>query len=112
MLAPGGIGIHQIDLRDHRDFAKPLAFLDYSDEEWLALNARDPFSYTNRWRKRDFKDAFASSGTVIEKLEVSVRAEVTPALRARVHPRFRDRPTEDLEALSAFFVVRKPGEVS
>ncbi len=103
VLAPGGVGIHQIDLRDHRDFSRPLDFLRYEEEEWRRLNA-DMVCYTNRLRQKDFERAFAAAGTV-ELARVDQSAKVVPEERATFHARFRDR--EDLETLSVFFVVRK-----
>jgi SAM-dependent methyltransferase len=107
VLAPGGTGLHQIDFRDHRDFSKPFEFLRYGDEEWRSLNT-DAFCYTNRFRKSDFERAFAESGVAVVHVEVNSQAKLEPELRSQLHPRFRDRTQEDLEALSAFFVVKKP----
>ena len=103
VLAPGGVGIHQIDLRDHRNFEKPLDFLRYEADEWRRLNA-DMVCYTNRVRFRDFERLFAATGA-IERAEVRLQAPVEPSVRATLHPGFRDR--DDLEALSVLFVVRK-----
>jgi len=108
VLAPGGIGIHQIDLRDHRDFQKPLDFLRYEDAEWRRLNA-DMVCYTNRLRFTDFERAFTTTST-IERAEATLRAPVSLETRATFHARFRDR--DDLDVLSATFVVRKPGPLS
>jgi SAM-dependent methyltransferase len=109
VLAPGGVGLHQIDLRDHRDFSKPLEFLRHTNEEWQSLN-KDRFWYTNRFRKSDFERAFVESGVAIAEATVSLRASVDAALRAQLDASFRDRAQEDLEALSAFFVVKRPLE--
>jgi SAM-dependent methyltransferase len=104
VLAPNGVGIHQIDLRDHRDFSKPLDFLRYEDEEWRRLHS-DMVCYTNRLRFKDFERAFAATG-VVEVAQVNLSAQIAPEVRATFHSHFRDR--DDLEALSALFVVRKP----
>lgn len=103
VLAPGGVGIHQIDLRDHRDFSKPLDFLRYEEDEWRRLNA-DMVCYTNRVRFRDFERLFAGTGP-IERAEVNLRAAVDPVVRATLHASFKDR--DDLDALSVLIVVRK-----
>jgi SAM-dependent methyltransferase len=110
VLAADGLGLHQIDLRDHRDFEKPLDFLRYEDEEWRRLHA-NLFCYTNRFRKSDFERAFAESGLEVAAVDVNLKAPFDPALRAQFHPRFRDRSVDDLEALSAFFVLKKPAAV-
>ena len=107
VMAPGGLALHQIDLRDHRDFSKPLDFLRYEEEEWKKLHT-DLFCFTNRFRKSDFERAFAESGLAVSGVDVNMKAPLDPALRSQLHPRFRDRPQEDLEAVSAFFVMKKP----
>jgi hypothetical protein len=60
--------------------------------------------YTNRLRFKDFERAFATVG-VVELAQVNLSAQVAPEVRATFHSRFRDR--DDLEALSALFVVQK-----
>jgi SAM-dependent methyltransferase len=111
VTAPGGLALHQIDLRDHRDFSKPLEFLRFEDEEWKKLHERQPFCYTNRFRKSDFERAFAESGLVLSSVDVNMKATLDPALRQALDARFRERSQEDLEAISAFFVLRKPEPV-
>ncbi len=106
VLAPKGVGLHQIDLRDHRDFSKPLDFLRFSDEEWRKIPPK-PFCHTNRLRKSDFERVFRESGVAVEEVDVNLKTTLDPALKAQLHPSFRDRPIEDLEAISAFFVLRK-----
>ncbi|MEZ0227133.1 MAG: methyltransferase domain-containing protein [Planctomycetota bacterium] len=108
VMAPGGLALHQIDLRDHRDFSNPLEFLRYEEADWKDLYKDKPFCFTNRFRKSDFERAFAESGLVVSGVEVNMKTTLDPTLRARLHPRFRDRSQEDLEAVSAFFVLRKP----
>src|SRR5262249_27582484 len=34
---PGGLGIHQVDFRDHRDFGRPLEYLLLGEPEFQAL---------------------------------------------------------------------------
>jgi SAM-dependent methyltransferase len=106
VTAPGGLGLHQIDMRDHRDFAKPLEFLRVPDEEWRRLAAGKP-SYTNRLRKSDFERAFAAAGFEVASVDVNIRTKVAPELRGQLDARFRDRADDDLEAVSAFFSVRR-----
>src|SRR5262249_15149881 len=48
---PGGMGVHVIDLRDHRDFAAPLEFLLLDEHGFeTALDGRDPFWFGNALR--------------------------------------------------------------
>ncbi len=106
VTASDGVNLHQIDLRDHRDFAKPLEFLKASEEEWQRLAAGKP-SFTNRWRKSDFERAFAAAGFVVSPIEVNARTSVDAVLRASFDARYRDRSTDDLEAISVFFALRR-----
>jgi len=57
LLRPGGWSFDMIDLRDHRDFSKPLRFLEYSDEECERLGVGE-----NRWRCSDFVAAYRLAG--------------------------------------------------
>ncbi|KXW55832.1 hypothetical protein [Ferrovum sp. PN-J185] len=37
IMAPYGIGLHQVDFRDHRDFSRPLEYLMLGDQEFKNL---------------------------------------------------------------------------
>lgn len=116
---PGGVNLHQIDLRDHRDFSRPLEFLRFAKADWDRLfggdgpplaelgPARSSFQYTNRWRKGDHVRAFERAGGEVSSASVTSRTEVADALRAKLHQDFRDLPRDELEAVSVFLVVRK-----
>jgi len=104
VLAKGGVGIHQVDLRDHRDFSKPLDFLRYEKNEWRRLNA-DMVCYTNRVRRKDLEKAFSETGLAVEVAQPTETAPVAPDVRSQFHAEFRDR--DDLETLGVFFVLRK-----
>jgi len=108
VLAPSGVGLHQVDLRDHRDFAKPLDFLRYSDAEWRTVVETSKTVFTNRLRKSDFVRAFSGGVLSLERVEVNEKASLSPDLRTQLDPAFRARPDEDLEALGIFLVMRKP----
>lgn len=110
LLRPGGVGLHQIDLRDHRDFSRPLEFLRHSAEEWLALNREYMYSYTNRWRRGDFVRAFERAGFEVLEVEVNARAPFDEALRPQLHPDFRALPREELEDVGIHVAVRRPSE--
>ena len=107
VTASSGVGLHQVDFRDHRDFSRPLEFLKHTDAEWTEIQ-KGSSAYTNRWRKGDFERAFSFSNLSLERMGGVERAPLDPALRSQLDPRFRDRSVEDLEVLGAFFVVRKP----
>ena len=55
MLKPGGWSFHAIDMRDHRDFSEPLAFLSAGEKDFDE-------SSQNRLRGPDFLEAFQDAG--------------------------------------------------
>ncbi len=107
VTAPGGLNLHQIDFRDHRDFSKPLEFLRYDDAAWERLHTSF-FYFTNRLRKSDFERIFTEAGLALARVDVTLAAPFDPALRSEFDGRFRDRPVTDFETLSALFAVKKP----
>lgn len=74
MLAPNGWFVHAIDLRDHRDFNKPLEFLALSE---AAYRTEDP--YGNRHRASDWLRDFAASGFSVGWTILSVPHALTGA---------------------------------
>jgi SAM-dependent methyltransferase len=110
VLRPGGVTAHQIDLRDHRDFSRPLAFLAHGDEEWRRLSGEGRFDHLNRWRLSDFTGAFARAGFDLLSVEPNLLAGEEELVRARptLRGRFAALSREDLRTLSAFIVARKP----
>lgn len=119
VLAPGGVGFHDIDLGDHRDRSKPRDFLRWDAPTWEScfdaavgplppgLEKRDPFEFTNRRRVSDYVAAFRATGAEVT-VQVLARAPLgTPELDS-LHPSFRARSSEDLEVIRALFVVRRP----
>lgn len=105
LLAPGGSTSHQIDLRDHRNFKRPLAFLRHSDRVWrAAMSRRD---YTNRWRASDWIDAFESAGLEITAAETEA-LRVSEEERQAMHPRFRRKSLDDLGITGLLVRARKP----
>ncbi|MCA8925043.1 MAG: class I SAM-dependent methyltransferase [Planctomycetes bacterium] len=108
VLRPGGLALHQIDFRDHRDFAQPWAFLEHSSEAWERMHAERPFDYTNRRRLGDALAAFAKAGLELVHRDDYERAALAPERAARFAPEFRDRSQEDLEVLGSLLAYRKP----
>lgn len=108
LLKPGGVTSHQIDLRDHRDFSRPLEFLRWSDRVWKL--AHSDTTYTNRWRRSDWTVALADAGLdVISAASTHVveRAELLD--RRRYHASFASRDVDDLACTGVLIVARKPG---
>jgi SAM-dependent methyltransferase len=120
VLDKDGLGIHQIDFRDHRDFTKPLEFLKASSQDWQRLFSKNEsfpqelgprrmaYQFTNRWRKNDFRRAFEAAHTPVTYEDVNMKMVLSEELKNMLHSDFKGRPQEDLEALSALFATRKP----
>jgi SAM-dependent methyltransferase len=106
LLAPGGVSVHGIDLRDHRNFDEPHGFLRYPDWLWRAATSNKVA--TNRWRASDWEQAFTAAGLVEVETLSRGEAPVTPEQRAAMSRRFRDKTLEDLALTLVISVARKP----
>jgi SAM-dependent methyltransferase len=107
MLKPGGVTGHVIDMRDHRDFGRPLDFLRYPNWLWRLMVSRRPFA-TNRWRLSDYRQTFETAGLEIVDVRVTTHATVAAEDVRRFRPRFRRKTTEDLAAVVAWIAAVKP----
>jgi SAM-dependent methyltransferase len=123
VLAPGGLAVHEIDLRRHGTTGDLLALLRWTDEEWSARTQKyggghgiegildgswkgEP--YCNRLRESDWRAEFARAGfdvLAIERLCVLDAAAVDPA---RFAEPWRSRPVDDLRPLIVRIAARRP----
>lgn len=103
LLRPGGVTSHVVDLRDHRDFEHPHAFLGYP--EWLWRRSGNHRGWPNRWRASDWREGFEAAG---------LETEVTSTMDAPLDPgqklarRFAAKDRADLEVVGILVVARKP----
>ncbi|MBL9078266.1 MAG: class I SAM-dependent methyltransferase [Planctomycetes bacterium] len=122
LLWSGGHVWHCIDLRDHRDFDRPLDFLRLTVEQYAAIDTE------NRLRASDWLDLFCDCGFEIVDRQYStlraggkggnadlVHASVPPAtpwvddaLRATFQPPFAAMDATDLSILGLTVLCRKP----
>jgi SAM-dependent methyltransferase len=111
----GGVHIHQIDYRDHRDQARPLDHLLIPEEEFTAKLASLYWNTGNRYRHSEFCALFDALG--FDLLDTLIAPEVEqpleaylpgflPRLRAS-QSRYRDWPEDDLGPLGARLALRK-----
>jgi len=107
ILAPGGLAIHQVDFRDHRDFSDPRRFLEFSRADWEAQFEDHPFAYTNRLREGDVVECFKEAGLTVVSAATNDLRPLAPGERETFHSDYRDRSQADLESLSALLVFRK-----
>jgi SAM-dependent methyltransferase len=132
LLAPGGRGVHRVDLRDYGMFSgrggHPLAFLTVRDGVYRAMTAGSPSP--NRALAGDYERLLRALGHEVEVLATQVlggeptepraglergvdygEAEraLVDAIRPRLRPRWRSRPLEDLLVCGILVRSRKPG---
>ena len=104
---PGGIGVHQIDFRDHWDFARPLEFLLFAPDSYQARITRGRVGRGNRHRLPDQLAQFRAAGFRIDQVEVTETAskayldDILPRLRAASASPYRERSAEELATLGA-----------
>ena len=139
LTAPGGYGVHFIDLRDHRDFSRPLDFLAMTAEEWQAESGGSENRLRHHEHERIFRDAGFEivlsrlmdrppglaeggntdvTGNLVSGLEdtyhatceAEVRPWVTEAMRAGFAEPFRSMSLQSLSVLGQCLVVRRPAE--
>ncbi|MFO0963580.1 MAG: class I SAM-dependent methyltransferase [Phycisphaerales bacterium] len=104
--APGSIGSHRVDLRDH--LGGKLESLRFSPELWeKPWFARSGF-YTNRLRASQVRAAFQKAGFEILSCEER-RWERLPTPRSTMHPSFSKLEEADLLVSGILLVVRRPG---
>jgi SAM-dependent methyltransferase len=110
VLRKGGITAHQIDLRDHRDFSKPLEFLKIDAATWKDShkNPATAYLYMNRWRSSEFKDAFEKHGFQILKVQPTTIYPVSDELRKSLHRDFQNHSLEDLSVVGVMIIAKKP----
>lgn len=111
VTAPGGLHLHQIDFRDHRNFARPLEYLTIDNAEFDRVFTSTQGECGNRWRHSQFLRAFACAGFDVSKFEPNVfaPADYQAAIRARLAPEFATLTDEDLRILSGQVVARRLG---
>lgn len=97
----GGLGFHQIDFRDHRDFSRPLEFLTMTDEEFLEKAVAASYSLGNRLRPSEYLQLFndAGFGTTFTPNMFAEPAYLTEVTN-RLHPRYRSFGEEELRQIS------------
>ncbi len=107
LLRPGGATSHEIDLRDHRDFNRPLDFLRYNDTLWKLSTSNRPNGVRNRWRRAEYRAAFEQHGMDVVYIEATKQASVTEEMREQYQPHFQAMTLEELSVVGILLVARK-----
>ena len=94
LTRPGGINIHEVDLRDHH-FKYPFEMLCYSDRAWARwLNASNNL---NRWRLHQYERAF---GLYFDKVHIQTTFAL-PAQFSKAKSRIRSEFLTGVDGLDA-----------
>ncbi len=112
---PGGLGIHQVDFRDHRNYSRPLEHLLLKDEEFYGKFKARQGEFGNRYRPQEMQELLELSGFEVKEFrpdiftEEEYLIEFLERLRQARKSRYCDYPAENLRFLSGrFHVVKKP----
>jgi SAM-dependent methyltransferase len=108
VLRPGGLSIHEIDLRDHYNLGPAedwLAFLRFDDRQWNRMTSARS-AWCNRMRAPELRSVFA------ELFEIVEFGEQTATLPAgfdheAIAPRFRKFDAKELSVAFVWVVARK-----
>lgn len=109
LTRPGGVGIHQVDFRDHSNFDYPLEFLTIPDRLYVRVFGRSSNQSGNRVRCHELAEDFAATGFDVTEVRTNMLApvEYVEGLRPKMQPRFASMTTEQLQAVSArLFLTR------
>jgi SAM-dependent methyltransferase len=113
ITAPGGLGLHQVDFRDHRNFDRPLEYLLLDEMSFSYLfeschgecgNRVRPFQMTDLFWQTGFREVVFQSN--LEALP-DYLADFIPRLRTAKSSLFSDIEEKYLVPIGGRFVIRK-----
>jgi hypothetical protein len=104
----GGLGFHQIDFRDHRDYDKPLEFLTFSNFSFKFILKFSNCCFGNRLRHQDFANLFAKNGfNFTFKADIFADESYLDDVLERSISKFRKMSKEEIAILSGQFRLTK-----
>jgi len=115
LTAKNGIGFHQVDHRDHRDFSRPLEYLLLAEEEFREIFSNCHGECGNRMRPTEMERIFRDNGLEIMKRNENITAtqeylkDFFPRLQQAANSIFRTLPQEELSCISCQYIVKKKG---
>lgn len=86
----GGIGVHQIDFRDHRDFSRPLEYLLLDELEFAQIFLNSHGECGNRYRPHEIQELFKLSG--FSTVEIQPNMNVDEIYWSDFRARIEDHP--------------------
>ena len=104
----GGLGFHQVDFRDHRNFEAPLEYLTMTDEDFATMRRECFCECGCRWRAADVATTFDAAGFDVQTfVNLHTTPEYLREVRPRLQPVFAALPDSELLATSAMFVTSR-----
>jgi SAM-dependent methyltransferase len=104
----GGLGFHQIDFRDHRDYERPLEFLTFSNFSFKLILKLSNCCFGNRLRHQDFANLFAKNGfNFTFKADIFADESYLDEVLERSNSKFRKMSKEEIAILSGQFRITK-----
>ena len=113
ITAPGGLGVHQVDFRDHRNFDQPLEYLLLDEMSFAQMFDQSHGECGNRLRPFQMEYLFRQAGFQKVKFQSNLETppdylmELLPRLRAARSSLFSDINKELLVSTGGQFVVEK-----
>jgi len=107
-----GLGLHQVDFRDHRDFDRPLEYLLLDTATFETMFAERHGECGRQLRPQQMAQLLAQAGFSITRFEPNIDAPAAylanfmPRLQASANSAYRDWSAADLQAVSGRFYVR------
>ena len=112
---PEGLGVHQVDFRDHRDYSHPLEHLLMREDEFYGKFKAQQGEFGKRFRPREMQELFELAGFELKEFFPDIFTderyldEFLGRLRQAQKSRYRNCPVENLRFLSGRFLAVKKG---
>lgn len=112
-MKSNGVGYHQVDFRDHRDFSKPLEYLLLDEFSFHAMMTERHCECGNRVRPHEMRAMFACAGfrriEFFENMwsEAAYLQDFVPRLRKSEMSSYSDLDADLLKVISGRYVITK-----
>lgn len=109
----GGLGFHQVDHRDHRDFTRPLEYLLLSDKEFEKIFSSCHGECGNRIRPDEMESVFSRHGFEVVARNENITAssdyldDFYPRLQVAENSRFKNLSKDRLSCISCQYIIKK-----
>ncbi|RKY21768.1 MAG: hypothetical protein DRQ55_03225 [Planctomycetota bacterium] len=105
----GGLGVHQVDFRDHRDFSHPLEYMTLPQDEFHQLFKDVHGECGNRWRPDAMSLVVQEAGFEVVEFDANMQAgeAYLDDITQRLAPEFAQMSRETLRNISGCFVLRR-----